>query len=919
MKKTFTKSSFGKLALLIFFIIGLSSASFSQGWQWAKSQGGFNNDAGRVICTDPSGNIIVAGGFSAPSMQIGTVTVNGMGGGDVYLAKFDPTGNLIWVQSIGGTGLDVVGGVCTSTNGSIFISGSYDSPVLTIGTGTLGQASTAGNMDMFVAGFSSGGAVLWSFKYGSGGSEQAKGITYSSALNNVVLTGYYSSSTLVFGAYNLGNSSTSGTVNDVFVAKFNATFGTATGAFSAGGVNANDYGYSVRTDATSIYVGGAFSPITGSVSTIGTSVSSLGSQDVFLAKYNNAGTFQWVRTGGSASSSADYFTGMDMDASGNLYITGAYFSLPMIIGTATLTNSGTNDAFIAKYNASGVFQWANKVGGAGSDFGNDVAVDGNNNIYMTGYFSGTVIPVGAYTLTNSNPGASNDVFVVKYNAAGVPQWVTSAAGSGYETGYGITADAIGNVYVTGAYNIAGPITFGNTTLTSAGNNDSFLTKIGCLTATISGLSNVCSGSSTTLTAGGATSYTWSTGATTSSIVITPTANTTYSVTGATGTCVDVSQPYSVTVIPASLNTGPALNLLCNQSQVINATCSPANPTAVVWSPATGLSASNTLTTTVLSTATPTQYSVTVTLNNGCVVKGTVNVTRYAPTPDICLTTVDTLGLNNDVFWEKTLYTNVDSFIVYREVSTNVYKRIAAISNNAYSGYTDTARSIGPANGDPNFTSYKYKLQIRDVCGNYSALSLWHQTIFIQDQQNGNFNWNPYAIESSGTPVTVYDLFRVNLSNGTYSLVTSTTAGFATDPQYSSWQTTARWRVQANGFNCNPTNKTNGVLDQKIKTKSNIKNDKLVGIKNYELLNAAISTYPSPAKDIVFIDSRSLANVDMIIELQNALGQTVYSKKYTASSNEKYQIETTAFANGIYFVNIKQENKTVAVKKIIISK
>ncbi|MDP1803177.1 MAG: T9SS type A sorting domain-containing protein, partial [Bacteroidota bacterium] len=209
--------------------------------------------------------------------------------------------------------------------------------------------------------------------------------------------------------------------------------------------------------------------------------------------------------------------------------------------------------------------------------------------------------------------------------------------------------------------------------------------------------------------------------------------------------------------------------------------------------------------------------------------------------------------------------------------------------------------------------------LRDSCGNYSALSNWHQTIFIQDQQNGNFNWNSYAIESSVTPVSVYDLFRIDLATNNYSLVTSTTAGLATDPQYSLWQNTAKWRVQANGFNCNPTSKTNGMLSQKVKTKSNIKNDRLVGIKNYELLNAAISTYPSPAKDIIFIDSRALANIDMTIELQNALGQTVYSKKYAASSNEKYQIETAAFANGIYFVNIKHENKTVAVKKIVVSK
>ncbi|MDP1801822.1 MAG: T9SS type A sorting domain-containing protein, partial [Bacteroidota bacterium] len=107
--------------------------------------------------------------------------------------------------------------------------------------------------------------------------------------------------------------------------------------------------------------------------------------------------------------------------------------------------------------------------------------------------------------------------------------------------------------------------------------------------------------------------------------------------------------------------------------------------------------------------------------------------------------------------------------------------------------------------------------------------------------------------------------------------------------------------------------------QKVKTKSNIKNDRLVGIKDHQLMNASINTYPSPAKDVVFIDSRALANIDFTIELQNTLGQILYNKNYSASSNEKYQIDMNMFEDGVYFVNIKHNNKTFAVKKIIINK
>ncbi|MDO8999224.1 MAG: T9SS type A sorting domain-containing protein [Bacteroidota bacterium] len=926
MKKRIHKLSRIKLVLIVSILIATSfnksGSCFSQGWQWAKSQGGLNNDAGRAICTDPSGNVIVAGGFFAPSIQIGTVTINSLGGGDIYLAKFDPIGNVIWVQTIGGTGLDVVGGVCTSTNGDIYISGSYDSPNLTVSSYNLSQASTIGNMDIFVAKYNTNGAVLWALKYGTTGNERATGINYSNSLGNVLLTGYYSSPTFTIGAYPMTNSSASGS-NDCFVAKFNPTFGTPTGAFSLGGANANDYGYSIRSDASNFYLGGSFSPITGNVSSIGTAVTSYGSQDVFIAKYTNANAFQWVRTGGSSSTSADYFTGMAIDASSNIYLSGNYYGLPLVIGTATLANSGTNDGFIAKYNSSGTFQWANKVGGPASDLANDVAVDANNNAYLTGSFAGTLVTVGSFSLVNTTPGTNQDIFVVKYNSTGTPQWVSSATSIGGETAYGIATDALANVYITGSYNISGPIAFGSTTLSSAGNNDSFLAKIGCLTATINGLSNVCAGTSATLTAGGATNYTWSTGATTPSIVITPTANSTYTVVGAIGTCTDSSNPFNITFLPAIINAGPNISLTCGQSQIINATTSPSNPTSVAWTPTTGLSSSTILSPTILASGPSNQYTVTANLSNGCVAKTTLIVSHYAPTPDICMVTVDSLSLNNEIFWDKTAYSKIDSFIVYRETSSNIFSRIAAVGKTALSMYTDTARSVGPANGDPNITSYKYKLQFRDSCGNYSALSPWHQTIFVQDQQNGNFNWNSYAIENSTlTPVSNYVLNRRNLSSGNSTTVSATTGSSISDPLYSSlFSTNIKWFVDALGFNCTPTAKMNSILITKQRTKSNNTNEKTfptIGIKKNSLNNESISIYPNPTNGVLNIDFIISKVPNCKLDLINVLGQSVYTENIKESNSFIKTINTENIVSGIYFLNISQNATIIITKKVIIN-
>lgn len=900
------------------FIICLSNLVSAQNFAWAKSFGGNNNDAGRVTCTDASGNVFVAGSYFAPSMLIGSVTINSLGGGDIFLSKWDPNGNLLWVQNIGGTGLEVVGGICTSTAGGVFICGSYDSPVLTVSTATLGQNSTLGNHDIFVANFNSGGAYMWAYRYGNTGNDVAKGITYSSALNNVIFTGYYNSSTLAFGTTTLTNASTN---YDVFVAKLlpNFTFATPAGAFTTGGANSSDYGYSVRTDATNIYVGGSFAPTTGSASTIGAAVTSYGSQDVFIAKYSNANIFQWVRTGGSASSSADYFTGMDIDASSNCYIVGAYYGLPMVLGTTTLTNSGITDAFIAKYNSSGTLQWANKLSGSGSDFNNDVTVDANNDAYVTGYYSSTVATTG--TLTLSNPTSTTfiqNVYVIKYNGtSGIPLWAATSTGTSQGTSYGITNDAIGNIYFTGSYNVQASMAFGTTTLTSLGQNDGFLTRIHCSNPTITGTSNVCTGSSVTLTATGATSYTWSNGATTSSIVITPSANTSFTIIGNSGACTSPnSNPFVITLLPASVNAGPDFSLNCNTTGVMNPTCNPSNPSAVQWSPATGLSSSTILSPTVTSPNNSVAYVLTCSLTNGCVATDTVVVSHSVVKPDICIVTCDSLNTNNEIFWDKLAYPDLDSMIVYREVSANTYKRIGAVPSNSVSLFIDTVRSVGPANGDPQISTYRYKIQIRDVCGAYGPQSLWHNTIYFT-RTGSTFFWvNNYLIEGPTNPINTYSLLVCpNPSvNPVYQLV-GTTAGNQNqlnDPNYSTYSLTADWRVVGNpGYICVAQKIVQQGKSTQV-TRSNISNNKApdIGVRERSSL-LELSIYPNPAQKFVTIDAGSLNEMAQL-KVVDALGKVVL----TDSFNDKKTLDVSGLALGIYTLKIHYKGSDHAYKLVV---
>jgi hypothetical protein len=275
---------------------------------------------------------------------------------------------------------------------------------------------------------------------------------------NVYVTGYYAG-TASFGATTL----TSAGEPDVFVSKY-STGGVLQWVRQAGGTG-YDVGHSVSVDGSgNVYITGYFN---NTATFGGTTLSSAGSNDVFLAKYDASGNLQWAQWGGGTST--DIGHSVAVDGSGNVYVTGLFYNTAMF-GSTMLTSAGGYDVFVAKYNSGGIPQWARRVGGADNDVGYGVAVDGSGNVYVTGQIAGTV-PFGGTTLTSAG---YYDIFIARYDGSGNEQWAQRAGGTNFDYGYGVAADVSGNVYVTGY--IQGTSSFGATTLTSAGIADIFVAR-----------------------------------------------------------------------------------------------------------------------------------------------------------------------------------------------------------------------------------------------------------------------------------------------------------------------------------------------------------------------------------------------------------------------------------------------------------
>ena len=519
----------------------LPTTSFSQTWLWAKSVGGIGGDEAYSVSTDAVGNVFITGFFSSSTITFGSTTLTNAGFGDIFIARYDSSGNVLWAKS--GKGIDSEAGLSVSSDagGNVFVTGYFDSPILTFGSTTL--TNTSGS-DVFIAKYDVAGNMLWAKS--AGGTNNDFGWSVSAdAGGDVFVTGYFLSPTITFGSTTLTN--TSAGAQDLFIAKYDAS-GNILWAKSAGGIG-DDEAYSVSADAGgNVFVTGYFNNPTITFGSV--TLTNAGFSDVFIAKYDATGNILWVKSAGGTGGEAGL--SLSSDASGNVFVTG-YFNSPTItFGSTSLTNVGSNDLFIAKYDSSGNVLWAKSGGGIGLDIAYSVCADAAGDVFVTGGFDSPILAFGPNTLIQPL-GSFDPMFIVKYDTAG-NVLCASALASGGDDQSSVSTDLYGNAFIGGDFYNVNPFIVGSDTLTLTGQENVFVAKYTCdcnLLASIQGDTIVCNGGSVTLIASaiGSTNYLWSTGTTSNSVTVSPFATTTYTVIVSNGICMSDTVYKTVTVCP----------------------------------------------------------------------------------------------------------------------------------------------------------------------------------------------------------------------------------------------------------------------------------------------------------------------------------------------------------------------------------
>ena len=407
---------------------------------WVASAGGDGPDYGSGLAVDARGNVYVTGRYG-PAAAFGALTLPAAAGrNDAFVAKLSPAGQWLWATHGGGTDDDGGTAVAVDAAGTVTVLGLFRSATVTLGTTQLtNSAPAAFPVATFLGRLTADGSWLSAVAVGQPGNVSGAGLALDAA-GNAYVSGSFAGASAGFGGVTLANAAP-GTY-DAFVAKLTPA-GSWQWAARAGGPG-HDHARGLAADATGrVYVTGGFSgPAAFGATTLATQGPGSG-LDVFVAALAADGTWRWATPAGGSGSKAS--SGLALDAAGGVVVTGEFFSPNLRFGATTLATTGPNsDAFVAKLDAQGGWQWALGSSGDEEEIGYALAPAADGSTYLLGSYRGRAV-LGSTTLPGTQP--FEKVFLAQVYEA-EPLALTALAPSSGAPGQTVTVAGRGFVGVT---------------------------------------------------------------------------------------------------------------------------------------------------------------------------------------------------------------------------------------------------------------------------------------------------------------------------------------------------------------------------------------------------------------------------------------------------------------------------------------
>jgi hypothetical protein len=395
---------------------------------WVKIMGGTGTEKINGLSIDNIGNIYITGYFEASVDFNPGATINSLNSsnGSTFIAKYSSNGDYFWVKQLN---VSECVTIKVDTYGNIHTIGTFsgttdfnpDSGVNELNAGSMSH-------DCFISTLSQNGTYLYSFGIGTYSSwqldEEGKDIAIDTQGNVYVIGSFQGRVDFDPSAntYLVDSEGMPGSYN-AFVAKYNSNGALiwakniARGDYSSSGI-----GISVDQLGNVYAVGNFYGYFYFDQNGTSQFVNSNGANDGFITKLDPNGNFIWSKNIGGTGD--DYISSFVLDNSENIYALGSFNGIADFdptTGISNLTSVSYTDIFIAKYNCDGNLIWSKQLEGSDSDWGDDVAIDTQGNLIITGEFSGTIDLDPGVGVANPS-GTSNSCFVLKLTSNGNYIW-----------------------------------------------------------------------------------------------------------------------------------------------------------------------------------------------------------------------------------------------------------------------------------------------------------------------------------------------------------------------------------------------------------------------------------------------------------------------------------------------------------------
>lgn len=476
-----------KLILILVYVLSSKFlfAQSSVALQWINQIGTTGGQEVYSSDIDFYGNIFVTGYFDGTvdfDPGIGVASLSSNGSSDIFIAKYDMNGNYIWAKNIGGWQEDEAGVIKVDPSGNFYISCYIiDSADFDPGPGITEIVTTSSSTSV-IAKYSSDGSFLWVniFPVGLG----ANGPLSVDPANNLYVVCSYQGTR----DFNWGNGIallTASGIADASIVKYDSN-GNYIWSKDVGGVGNITQPYWIEVDGIgNIYLTGEFFDSTDFDP--GTSVAQLVSKnhsyDVFIAKYNSAGNYEWAKAIGG--NSTDLGNCVYVDSTGNVFVTGSFQdsvdfdpepSTDFLFAPFHFPGWGDGDVFISKYDSSGNYYWSNELGSDTFIFSSNLCENSSGQIYLLGQFIDTVdFDPGNNTLNLAS--SSWSTYLIKYNTDGSYNWVGKTT-NGNAYAWSLVIDNTNQIYISGSFENTVDFDMDTSTISvsSYGNRDMFIAK-----------------------------------------------------------------------------------------------------------------------------------------------------------------------------------------------------------------------------------------------------------------------------------------------------------------------------------------------------------------------------------------------------------------------------------------------------------